>query len=550
MTALVHSQHNDDETADLREDRDRFVAFAFAAAHVFFEVDPALDVTHATGALQWLSGTRDDVFTGRNVGDFVVRDDRRLLKAACSLAQRDGQFRPITLRFRQIDGRIVKTVASGACLPVKDNHIYIALRSYTVGRSLDAMAELHRDAAGHITDELAFARVVAGAGAAARQSGEPLSMSLFDLGGLNALRERLSPLDAADMAAEIEAHLQSCSIDGVPVAQVGEESFGLLHHQDLNVEGLAAQIDQATAERVPAASRISVRSATIGVTETNLNENDVAKAVVYAISQFTERNITFTIRELDAAYKEMLGDTQARFAALKQTIGQSAFDLVYQPIVGLTSHEVHHHEALVRFREQGDQSPFDLITFAEQVDMIAPLDLAICQKAINTIKSTARGGRQISLAVNLSGRSLETPAFLDRLQDLLREAGPLGRQLMFEITESATIRDLEAANNFLLSLQTMGHEVCLDDFGAGASAFHYLRALSVDYAKIDGSYVLESRSDADARSFIRSMTELCRDLGIETIGEMVEDETAARTLTDLGVGYGQGYLFGRPLPAI
>jgi EAL domain-containing protein (putative c-di-GMP-specific phosphodiesterase class I) len=95
-------------------------------------------------------------------------------------------------------------------------------------------------------------------------------------------------------------------------------------------------------------------------------------------------------------------------------------------------------------------------------------------------------------------------------------------------------------------LRDAGHKVCLDDFGAGASAFHYLRALEVDVVKIDGVYVRDALKTGKGQAFLKAMTGLCNDLGIATVAEMVESTNALAFLRACGVAYGQGYLFGRP----
>jgi EAL domain-containing protein (putative c-di-GMP-specific phosphodiesterase class I) len=95
-------------------------------------------------------------------------------------------------------------------------------------------------------------------------------------------------------------------------------------------------------------------------------------------------------------------------------------------------------------------------------------------------------------------------------------------------------------------LRDAGHKVCLDDFGAGASAFQYLRALDVDVVKIDGIYVRDALKMGKGKSFLKAMAGLCNDLGIVTVAEMIENANAVTFLRACGVAYGQGYLFGRP----
>ncbi|MBM3510694.1 MAG: EAL domain-containing protein [Alphaproteobacteria bacterium] len=121
---------------------------------------------------------------------------------------------------------------------------------------------------------------------------------------------------------------------------------------------------------------------------------------------------------------------------------------------------------------------------------------------------------------------------------------------MFEVTESAEIINLEQTNKLIRELRDKGHHVCLDDFGAGAAAFQYLRALDIDFVKIDGSYVREALSKPNGKSFLKAMASLCADIGIDTIAEMVEDEPVAKFLIEACVKYGQGYLFGKPAPGV
>jgi EAL domain-containing protein (putative c-di-GMP-specific phosphodiesterase class I) len=129
---------------------------------------------------------------------------------------------------------------------------------------------------------------------------------------------------------------------------------------------------------------------------------------------------------------------------------------------------------------------------------------------------------------------------------LLEKSRVPASKLLFEITESAQIVDLETVRRFVVELRRLGHSVCLDDFGAGAASFSYLQALPVDYVKIDGAYVGRLCESPRDRAIIKGMTSMCRDLGIHTIAEMIEREAQLDALLELGVELGQGYLFGQP----
>ena len=152
-----------------------------------------------------------------------------------------------------------------------------------------------------------------------------------------------------------------------------------------------------------------------------------------------------------------------------------------------------------------EASPFQFITFAEEVGVIGEFDLAMTRKVIATVQAAHNNGDHLSVAVNLSTRSLETPAVVDALLAMLKGCGAIRKQLLFEVTESWRINDLEAVNRVLGSLRDLGHTICLDDFGAGAAAFQYLRALDVDYVKIDGVYVREAFTEPNGKAYLKSM---------------------------------------------
>lgn len=365
--------------------------------------------------------------------------------------------------------------------------------------------------------------------------------------GLSKLKGTLTAEASEDLLSDIQAQLEACSLAGAFTTTVNDETIGLLHQSRLDVDGLAAGIGNAASKFEEDGNDIQVCTSSIDITDTELSEEEMAKAVIYAIQKFTENQGDFTISDLTEGYKDSLQDAGKRIAEIKSLIKLRAFDLVFQPIVDLKKRRVHHYEALVRFRGMENAvSTFETITFAEDVGLISALDVAICERAIETIKEAAASRQDIALAVNISGRSLETPAFIEWLQTTLKDREDLRDHLMFEVTESSKISNLEKTNNFLQSIRDLGHSVSLDDFGAGASAFQYLRELHVDFVKIDGSYVKDIVSDKEKQAFVRSMVALCRDLKIETVAEMIEDDATAKMLRKFGVIYGQGYLFGKP----
>jgi len=198
-------------------------------------------------------------------------------------------------------------------------------------------------------------------------------------------------------------------------------------------------------------------------------------------------------------------------------------------------------------RFEGERSPAELIRFAEGVGMIEELDLLVSQRALALLDARA-DTPGLALAVNLSGRSLASDAFVGALEALLKSCTDRKR-LLFEITETTALTDLQRADRIVQGLRQAGHKVCLDDFGAGAASFPYLQAFTIDFVKIDGAYVTRMLDNRRDHAILKAMVALCNDLGTATIAEMIETDAQAQRLATVGVGYGQGFLFGRPAPA-
>jgi EAL domain-containing protein (putative c-di-GMP-specific phosphodiesterase class I) len=153
-----------------------------------------------------------------------------------------------------------------------------------------------------------------------------------------------------------------------------------------------------------------------------------------------------------------------------------------------------------------------------------------------------------ALAVNLSGKSLANPNFGKRFLKMLSDLKIDRKKLSFEITETAKISNIKTTNAIIQKIRERGHEVYLDDFGSGASGFGYLRDFPADAIKIDGSYVRRAEKSDRDMTLIKGMADLCKSLGAKTVAEMIETKSQASQMKAIGITYGQGYYFGKPIP--
>ncbi len=235
---------------------------------------------------------------------------------------------------------------------------------------------------------------------------------------------------------------------------------------------------------------------------------------------------------------------------IQRALEEDRFVPWFQPILDLGDDQVHHFEALARMTTADGEVllPGAFIDVAERFELVGYIDRMIIEK---TMRMQAKGGGgAFAFSMNLSGKDLGDADLLRFIQAKIGETGASPRNLIFEITETAAIRDIVAAKKFVQALKGMGCKFSLDDFGVGFTSFSYLKSLSVDYIKIDGSFIMSLHKDASDQVFVKAMTGLAKGLGIKTVAEFVGDEAVLKLLKEYGVDYAQGYLIGKPSPEL
>ncbi|MHB1133960.1 MAG: putative bifunctional diguanylate cyclase/phosphodiesterase [Chloroflexota bacterium] len=233
---------------------------------------------------------------------------------------------------------------------------------------------------------------------------------------------------------------------------------------------------------------------------------------------------------------------------LKDALREGHALLHYQPIVNLVSGQVELFEALVRLRDERGRLvyPNSFIPAAEHFGLIPQLTRWVLGATAVLLQARP----EARVFVNLSSQCLGDEDLLGFIEQLLAQGGIEPARLGLEITETAVVQDLALAERWVRRLKALGCRFAVDDFGAGFSSFSYLRSLSADVLKIDGSLIRTLAVDSTQRALVQAIQALAQTLGKETVAECVENESTARILQDLGVTYGQGYYFGRPGPSL
>ncbi len=521
----------------MQQNLTRFLSLAFASADVLLEIGADGRIGFAVGAASCLLHRSEASLPGTAWTDLFDTGDRALVTRLAAQLAGGRRAGPILVRlagdeagrqkfatlslFRQPDGRQLSCGLSA---------VPPAIAEEAAARRYEAQSQLlDHDSFGHAVEQL---------GAMSANYGQQMTLSLLELPGLAAR----SDATADELVASIGAILRGASVDGGTAGRLGPERFGLVHQPD--GARLGEAIAAIVAEGHQAGVDLTVHRQSVDLTDPTLDEEKRLKAVRFVIDRFvTQGTAGGAPRNLAQAFEAMVSDTLQQITDLSATMRDDAFAVMFQPIVSIAEGTLHHFEVLARF--DGDRSPFEKIRFAEQVGLIESFDLLVCRRAARIIQGA---GRPTALAVNLSGRSLSSTAFVDALLALLAEQADIADRLLLEITESAELEDLQAADRIIQAIRRRGFAVCLDDFGAGAASFRYLQALTVDHVKLDGAYVGRIGRSRRDDALLRSMIGLCQDLGVETIAEMVETPEQEAALERLGVTYGQGWHYGRPTP--
>jgi EAL domain-containing protein (putative c-di-GMP-specific phosphodiesterase class I) len=226
------------------------------------------------------------------------------------------------------------------------------------------------------------------------------------------------------------------------------------------------------------------------------------------------------------------------------------FVLYEQPLVELCSGAVARHEILLRMvADDGEHiAPMAFLPTAEQAGLVQAIDAWVIRGAIDLIARQARRGHRLQLDVNISGASVtdpELPAVIER-ELIASEIDP--SCLIFEITETAAIGDIEVAQQFAQRLGQLGCGFALDDFGAGFGSFFYLKHIPFDTLKIDGEFIRGLVHCERDQIMVKAIASVARDLGTQTVAEFVTDEATRALVHSYGVHYAQGYGIGRPRP--
>jgi len=528
--------------ATLRAERDRFVAFAFAAADLLIEIDGDGIIRFATGAVGGLGGDERSLI-GRSILDLIVDAERPFVNEVLESLRNDERLSPVRVRLKGSEGRSHYALLGGCRLPAdKSGRRYLTL---SMGARYQGAASEAANNNG-LLDKNGFISAAERLLRYSSNAGVDEQLTLLVVEGIATVQERNDEEAIGDFLKDLSVYLRGVSVGGEAAGKLGEDSFGVIHSPSIKREEIERRVNSLIEKDVGAGSGIGVKTFSVGLDTQGLNDDDATRALIYAVRRFAAgEHEAFNVGSLASGAQAILEETLPRVKQLRDTIEKRTFDVVFQPIIDLNANKVHHFEALSRL--VGMATPGEMITFAEDIGMVYDFDLAVCQKVLENLADQAKSGWFPMVAINISARSLESNLFVDGLSRVIQPFGERNKQVMFEITETANITNFKRADQVIQRLRNSGHKVCLDDVGAGATSFESLYALKVDFAKIDGKCVRNATEDERHLNILRSIVSVCKELKIDIVAEQIELDEQAQLMKQLGIRYGQGYLYGRPI---
>lgn len=232
---------------------------------------------------------------------------------------------------------------------------------------------------------------------------------------------------------------------------------------------------------------------------------------------------------------------------LREAIDNDAFELRYQPIAKVSTGSVSHHEVLLRMRSEDSQliGPDLFLPAAVRFGLMAEIDAWMIRRVIADLAEKRESDADLRFAINLSANAFETENLASYVDSLLKQHAVPAECVMFEITENLAVRHLTYVEKQISALRRIGCAVALDDFGKGYSSLGHLQQLSVDYIKIDGSFIRNLPKNPVDQKMVRLIAEIGNEAGMKTVAEYVLNAATLSLLAELGVDYAQGHYIGK-----
>ncbi|MDQ6823879.1 MAG: EAL domain-containing protein [Candidatus Eremiobacteraeota bacterium] len=392
--------------------------------------------------------------------------------------------------------------------------------------------------------------------AAARRHGRRFALVYIDLDRFKEVNDSLGHAGGDQILIEAARRLAGTVRQEDLIARLGGDEFGVLLSEiesPADAEKFAQRVCAVLSEPLQTAQHDFYLSASVGISlfpddgETAEGLFTAADSAMYRAKEEGRDKYRFYSNEiaLDLQHRQEVRE------GLQHALARGELVMHYQPVFNIRSGRVIGVEALMRWQhpQRGLLLPLEFIPLVEETNLMVRIGTWSLRQTLRQAHEWSERGIDLRVAVNLSARQFQDPAFIATLRDSLADSQALATNIELEITESVALRDPVAAQATIQECRQLGCRVVLDDFGTYYSSLSYLKKLAADSIKIDKSFVDGLPSDEGDVAIVRAVITLGRSLGREIIAEGVETQEQARWLLREGCVLAQGFLFARPMPS-
>ena len=357
---------------------------------------------------------------------------------------------------------------------------------------------------------------------------------------------------AADtVLIEIGRRLDSCLRVSDLIGRLGGDRFGIVlsHCPPDNIHAVAekilAEVNSApvTTSRGPIYATVSIGG--VSFPDQGLTSYDVITRAETALAEAKRAGRDcYTHYRMTQEQRERQRRSLSIGEEVQKALREDRIMFAFQPVVSAETGEVDYYECLLRMRGRDGRviAAGEFVPVLEQLGFIRLIDRYVLDKAFSELSAHP----EVRLGFNISGLTAADRPWLRALTSQLRNRPEIAGRVVIEITETAALYDIEESARFVSALRQAGCRVALDDFGAGHTSLRHLQTLAVDTVKIDGSFVHNLGASPDNQIFLRHLLGLAKGFGFHTVAEGVETAAEAAILHREGIGYLQGYYYGRP----
>lgn len=493
---------------------------------------------------------------GHPLDKYVLPEDRPLVRERAAARQRGEPVPKLNeYRIRRPDGEVRVVETSAVAVTYKGQPAALSVARDITARKQAEEELVHLATHDPLTDLLNRRRLQEELDrqvALAARYGRPGALLFLDLDNFKYLNDTLGHQTGDETLRDLAGVIRSCLRETDTLARLGGDEFIVLAPETdaMGAEAIAHRIlDAVGAYATRVGDRSIPLSVSIGITlfpQPGRQSQELLIQADLALRQAKEKGrnrVEFYSRGDDRQLRQLGLEHR-----LREALVHDQFVLFYQPIVELGTGQVAQYELLLRLRNGGGRmlSPAAFLSSAERFGLTGQIDRWVIGQAINFLVHRQQNETGPCLAVNLSARSLGDPELLRTVEAELVSSGVNPAHLVFEITETAAIANMERARRFITHLKALGCRFSLDDFGTAFSSLYNLKHLPVDFVKIDGNFIKGLTHDATDQHLVTAIVGLAEMLGKKTIAEGVEDELTLHAVRSYHIDYAQGFCLGRP----